>query len=74
MYMLSFFLDVNIELYRLHHGSVSKPLLSIEIRSVCPKELLYARGLKLDIDSVKVLKVNIDLWTGALESKRLKMN
>ena len=66
----------------VHQGSVLSPLLfimvlealSLEFRTGCPWELLYADDLVLIADSMVKLIEKFNAWKEGIESKGLKVN
>ena len=66
----------------VHQGSVLSPLLfiivlealSVEFRTGCPWELLYADDLALVAKSMEELTVQLQNWKQAMEAKGLRVN
>ena len=66
----------------VHQGSVLSPLLfimvlealSIEFRTGCPWELLYADDLALIAESMEELNVKLKNWKEGMEGKGLRVN
>ena len=66
----------------VHQGSVLSPLLFIivlealsrEMRSGCPKELLYADDLAIVSETIETLNVKLEAWKHCLEAGGLRVN
>ena len=66
----------------VHQGSVLSPLLFIivlealsrEMRSGCPKELLYADDLAIVSETIETLNVKLVAWKHCLEAGGLRVN
>ena len=66
----------------LHQGSVLSPLLfiivlealSMEFRTGCPWELLYADDLVIVSDDLADLQQRFDAWKSGMKAKRLRVN
>ncbi|MES9950323.1 MAG: reverse transcriptase domain-containing protein, partial [Candidatus Thiodiazotropha sp.] len=66
----------------VHQGSVLSPLLfimvlealSLEFRTGCPWELLYADDLMVSAGSMEELLVKLEAWKSGMEKKGLRVN
>ena len=66
----------------VHQGSVFSPLLfvivlealSMEFRTGCPWEILYANDLMLNVQSMDELLAKLKTWRLQMETKGLKVN